>query len=702
MVFRITLSFCLITILFLQSFQSQNLNFRNADYTWPDVNKNFDVIPDSFKNDGAVILTDDIILNFSDDFVKRRQAVKILNEEGLNYFKTISLPQNFDITNQNNPYYKQGRFSKRLIPFIYEFKISYFAARIIRNKTITEIPVKVSTNKVFWVKYDGEKIYDYEYNFDFADLQVGDIIEYSYKAEIKGSYDTDQYYLNDYFPKLNTTLSIKIIAPGALSATDMVLNHNIDSASYTKNDVPDKSFTYQNFHYKFKNLKAIKYSQNVLAGRTLAHVTASPYIVNKHTLDKTLTTSKHIFSTRYSWFFIPDSLNEQEKVYDKYGASLRKFIAKFPDNPTDSTKTQFFSQVMDSMNTYKYLTAEQMHYNQEAQYILASSERLMKRELPEEFVGDVCSDILFEKNVFYYRANVQDRRFGIHTPSNRSHEDYELEFFALPVKTSFKFYVPRFNGVKYLPDELPFYYEGSFCALFPKNTKAANYKEGLQNLKFIKTPASTYNENVRTENSLFKVNMDSSIVHASIKTTLNGQFSTILRHYYNKEIIDSTIKPEYFKKSIDKPSATDKYMKLTSQSKIFPFKSSYACSENIKISKDFIDLSNWFSFVLEKENFKDPITQAYFLDFTFTDTYNFLFEFNKPTEVINIEAFNKKLNNDFFDVSSTLNKQENNKYLLTVSTKAKQYVLPEEKTNYLIEYLNLLSEINTLKLKFTN
>lgn len=700
--FRITLFFCLITLFFSQTLQSQNLNFKSENYTWPDANKNFDIIPDSLKNDGAVILNDDITLNFANAFVKRRQAVKILNEEGLNYFKSVSLPQNFDITNQNNPYYKQGRFAKRLIPFIYDYKISYFAARIIRNKIITEIPVKVTTNKVYWVKYNGEKTYDYEYVFDFNDLQVGDIIEYSYKAEIKGTYDTEQFYLNDYFPKLNTKLSIKIIAPGSLSRTEMVLNHNIDSSQYTKTDVPDKSFTYQNFYYTFKNLKAIKYSQNILAGKTLPHVTASAYNVNRHSLDRTMSSSKYIFSTRYSWFVIPDSLNEKEKVYDKYGANLRKFIAKFPDNPNDSSKTQFFSQFIDSINTYKYLTAEQMHYNQEAQYILASSERLMKRELPQEFVSELYADILFEKNIFYYKANVQDRRLGIHTSANRSHEDYELEFFALPVKTSFKFYVPRFKGIKYFPDELPFYYEGSFCALFPKNTKAANYKEGLQNIKFIKTPASTYNENVRTENALFKVNLDSSIIHASIKTTLNGQFSSILRHYYNKDVVDSTIKTEYFKKCVDKPDASEKQIKLTSQSKIFPFKSSYACSENIKISKEYIDLSNWFSFALDKENFKEPITQAYFLDFTFTDSYNFLFEFNKPTDITNLEEFNKKLHNDFFEVSSILNKQENNKYLLTLSTKAKQYVLPEEKTNYLIEYLNLLSQINLLKLKYTN
>ena len=698
---RVLFTIYLIT-LYLHAVKAQNLNFRNENYTWPDANKNFDAIPDSFKNDDAVILTDDITLNFAEHFIKRRQAVKIQSEDGIAYFQSVSLPQNFDITNQNNANYKQGRFAKRLIPFIYEFKISYFAARIIRNKVITEIPVKVSTNKQFWVKYDGERIYDYEYLLNFENLEVGDIIEYTYKAEISGSYDTDQFYVNDYFPKLNTNLSIKVVAPASLYNVDMVMNHNIDSAQMKKTIIPDKSFSYQNYSYKFKNLKAIKYSQNALAGRTLAHVTASFYNVNKHVLDKSLSGSKYIYSNKYSWFTIPDSLNEKEKVYDKYGANLRKFLAKFPDNPNDSSKTQFYSQFIDSINTYKFVSSEYMHYSTDAQYVLTSSERLMRRELVEEFVEKTYEDILFEKNIFYYKANVQDRRLGIHTTANRSHEDYELDFIALPVKSSYKFYVPRYNGVKYLPDELPFYCEGSFCALFPKNTKAINYKEGAQNLKFIKTPASTYNENVRTENAALKINIDSSIIHASIKTNLNGQFSTILRHYYNNDAIDSTIKVEYFKKCTDKPNASNQSVKLISQSKIFPFKSSYNCTENIKISKNFIDLSNWFSFLLKKENFSAPITQAYFLDFTFTDTYNFLFEFNKPTDIMNADDFSKKLSNDFFEGSSILSKQESNKYLLTVSVKAKQYVLPEEKTIYLKEFIDLLSQINSLKLKFSN
>lgn len=684
------------------SFKSQNLTFLDERYTWPDNNKIFEAIPDSFKNEDAVILNDDIHLDFYQNSIKRRQAIKILNEQGLNYFKSISLPQNFDITQQNNPYYKQGRFSKRLIPYIYNYKINYFSARIIRNKTITEIPVKVTTNKVYWVQYDGERIYDYEYIVSFEDLLVDDIIEYAYKAEIKGSYDSDQFYVNENFPKLKSSLNIRVIAPAEIKGSHVVLNHNIDSSSYTRIDKPENRYTMQNHSYKFKALSAIKYPQNSLAGKTLPHITANIYSLNRHFFNQTLVSTKYLYSTKYSWFIIPDSIFNKERVYDKYGANLRKFISKFTDNPSDTNHLFFLNQLTDTIHSYKFLSSENMHYSKDAQYSVTSSERLLKRQLVEEFVGNIYSDILFEKNIFYYKANIQDRRLGMHSVEHRAHESYELEFIAIPIKKTFKFYIPRFNGLKYFPDELPFYYEGNLCALFPSNTSASLNKAESQNLKFIKTPISTYNENLRTENAIFKINTDSAIIHATLKENLSGQFSTILRPFYNNEYIDSTITTNYFKKCVDKPYSKNKFIKQTSQSKNFPFKASYTCSEEITISKGEIDLKDWFSFVISKENFHNKITQDYYLDFTFTDTYNFLFEFNKPTSITNINEFTKTLNNEYFDISVTFTKQDDYKYLLTLITKAKQYLIPETKTNYLINYTEELNKINNFKLKFSN
>ncbi len=683
-----------------QILKSQDLTFKTETYTWPDQVKKFESIPDSFKNEGAVILKDEINLFFYSKNISRRTAIKILNIEGLNYFKTVCLPQNFDITRLNNTINKQGRFSKLTIPFLREYKLNYFAARIIRNNVITEIPVSVKTKKVYWVAKDGEHIYDYEIACSFDQLDIGDIIEYSYSATINGIYDTDQFYAHDFFPKLKTKIYVSSFAPAEYKNINTIQFHNIDSTQFTKKSTPKDGNTIQEFNFEFNYLNPIKYSQNCIAGKTLPHISASIYSLKKIYFNETLQNSKFLYASKYSWYFIPDSLIYKDKIYDNYSAGIRKFVSKFPENPTDSFKIEFFNQVVDSINDYKFISSEEMHYSKDAQYTLNSAERLNKRQLVEEFLTDTYSNILFEKNMFYYLANVQDRRLGFHSTQIRAHDEYEIRFIALPVKKSYKFYMPRFNGVKYFPDELPFYCEGTNCALFPKNTKASKQISGLQNMKFIKTPLSNYNENVRTENAIIKVNLDSLHARMLIKENLNGQFSTVLRHYYNNESIDSTIQKNYFKKCVEKPNVTNSTIIKGSESKVFPYKTSYNCSIQIKPTKDSINLKNWFSFLFEKENFKQKITQDYYLDFTFTDNYNFLFEFNKAVTVINYEAFNKSITNDFFEINSKFVKQENNKYLFTISTKAKQYLIPEAKKNLLIEYVEQLNELNNLTLKY--
>ncbi len=694
--------FLLLFLLCDITLRSQDLYFLdNNYYTWPDNIKVFDAIPNSFKNDDAVILKDDIELNFPERYIKRRQSVKILNETALSYFSSVTLPQNFDITKVNNSIYKQGRFCKRSIPNIHKYKIKYFAVRIIRNKIITELPVNVATNKVYWVEKGGERTPDYEFVFSFDNLEVNDIVEYSYKAEIDNPYDTEQFYVNDYFPKLKAELSIAIAAEGDVRGLNLVLNNNIDSTMYIKHVVKGNKYTYLNYIYKFKNLEAVKYSQNVVAGKTLPHISASGYTLKKNYYSSTMQSTKYIYSGKYTWFTIPDSLYFKTKVYDKYGSNMRQFISTFPENKPDSNKTVFFSQFVDSINTFKYLPAEQMHYGAEDQYSVSSAERLLKRQLVEEFIWDTYNNILFEKNIFYYTANVQDRRFGYHSTKYRSHEAYEAEFIALPVGKSHLFYIPRYKGLKYLPDELPFYYEGTYCALTPKNTSAVKYRQGLNDLVFIKTPLSTYNENVRTENAVFKVNVDSMLIRATIKENLKGQFSTILRPYYNNDFIDSTIISGYFKKCIEKPNSTNQSIELMSQSKTFPFKTTFNCKETIRIQKDSIDLLNWFSFIFAKDLFNKPLTQDYYVDFTFTDTYNFILEFNKPVTIANTDSFSKTLSNDIFEISSSITKQSDNTYLLSLTTKVKQYIIPAQKFNNLTEYVDLLNELNSTKLKLS-
>lgn len=76
-----------------------------------------------------------------------------------------------------------------------------------------------------------------------------------------------------------------------------------------------------------------------------------------------------------------------------------------------------------------------------------------------------------------------------------------------------------------------------------------------------------------------------------------------------------------------------------------------------------------------------------------------MFEFNKPVEILNGDDFTRSINNTYFELSSKLVKQKETAYLLTVSVKVKQAILPENEGDALLEFSNSLDELNNLSFK---
>ena len=131
--------------------------------------------------------------------------------------------------------FKQGRFNKINFTFTKNFKITYFACRISRANKTTEIPLNITTKKVYYINPSGDRIFDDQYLFTFPDLDIGDILEYSYKAEIAQSYGNEQFYFQDCFPKINMHLAITVMAPKQMVNAPIIFNNNIDSAYFTRN-----------------------------------------------------------------------------------------------------------------------------------------------------------------------------------------------------------------------------------------------------------------------------------------------------------------------------------------------------------------------------------------------------------------------------------------------------------------------------------
>ncbi|HRG38531.1 MAG TPA: hypothetical protein PK289_08370, partial [Bacteroidia bacterium] len=110
-------------------------------------------------------------------------------------------------------------------------------------------------------------------------------------------------------------------------------------------------------------------------------------------------------------------------------------------------------------------------------------------------------------------------------------------------------------------------------------------------------------------------------------------------------------------------------------------------------------LKNWFSFTYNKNIITQKPNADYYVDFKYTDSYNYMFEFNKPIEISNIDAFSKNINNTYFDLSSKLVKQSDASYLLSVIIKVKKDVVPENDGQKLVELANNLEELNGMVLK---
>ena len=683
---------------------------EQKNFIWPDQFVNYKPLEDSLKNQDAVILQE--YLKITEASIKRRVVIKILNKEGLNHFKKVQLPENFDLTNTPN-FNKIGRFKDRINPFIYSYEINYFAARVIKpNKKIVNLPNNYATQQVFWVKNNGEYIFDIVFNFSFKKLEVGDILEYTYEAAVKWNGVQDVIYPNDIYPKLFYDLDIIVssIIRADKQDTLLIYNHNISKQNYVTTKEVKNGYRAISNSYHYDYLQGINYPKNISVGSLLPNISINhgfyaPQIIrlngsrrfyNNYSAPSTYNMSINIPTHYYRWLFSLDTV--YLPYYDNYHASMSKFLEKFKENKADSFGLMFLSQLTDTLNNLKFVSAESMNHSGDAQYAIPSSEHLVKDRLVEEFILKDYSDLLARKKIFYYDGIIIDKRLSVINPHYRNHSNIEETILVIPIKNSFKYYVPRYKGLKYFPDELPFYYEGTSCALMPCYNCLGNNIH--KQLIFITTPSSLFTENIRTEAAVCKVNLDSLTITTTYKEHLGGQFSTLLRHFYNNEEIDSTINESYFKKCIDKPLGYNREIKLFSSSEVFPFTQSYHGNEKINIPvKTKIDLHNWFSFTFKKEDYNKAPSHDFYIDFQYTDAYHFLFQFNKSVEITNLERLTKNINNAYFEVSSSLVKQEENSYLLSVTVKIKQNIIPQKDGDKLIEFVNALDEINNFELQ---
>jgi len=638
---------------------------------------------------------------YSEDNEKIRRNIKykINTSKGVEILKRFKTPESFDYAYDEN-LNRQGRAARIKIPYLREYKMLAFAARRYVNNRWTNLSVKDTYEKIRWISSTGEFVDEDMLVLKLNGLMVGDIVEIYYEASFNASYGHNLFYFSGPYPKLSCEYNFLYKIKNVFAKTNFILPVNIPPENVVTLSQTKEGFTYVTKQIKASHIKANNFPVNSFEGVKLPHVKADFDFYRTFLFQSGFTEVELIKAGNFQWLILTDTLaSKTVKIYDKQFNSIRKFIATLPPTGTDAQNIVFFSALCDTFNNFRYISANHLFYKESNLYNLYSGEHILKRRLPEEAMGKLYMDILADKGLFYYTANIQDKRYGEHTLKHRTHQGYENQLIALPDGDSYIYFMLRYGGVKYHLNELPFYHEGVLAALIPNNFQTTTKDKAKKLFKFIHTHKGTFNENVRTENALVRINPDSLAARFTTKESLSGQFSTVLRHYYNGDLIDSTIAPHYFKRCVDKPRSSDIRIKHSSHIETFPYRYNYNCSHNVKLENpETLSLHNWFSFLLNKTVIYEAPNYDYYFDFEFSDSYNFQLEFTKPVVLLNSDQFSKKISNDYFELESAIEKLSEQSYLVKVKLAVKKGSLPVNQNALLMDLVAELEKLNQFQL----
>lgn len=690
-----------LTILCYRIFP-QSTNFGKETFKWLASNTPND--PGKYNASLVIIneITDFHFYSSNNEMIEKNVLYKINDTKGKEKLQSFKLPESFDIGYDANKY-RQGKQSKIKIPFIDEYKVVSFTARKFSNGQWIAVPFKLKYETIRWVRNSGEFIDDQYFNFQLQNIDVGDFVEIHYKAEFVANYGSNLFYFNSEIPKVKCEYKFQYpIKKEVLNTSFLLPIYVKDSVIREQKSIDNKIIITDKI--LIENLEAINYPANGFQGSSLPHVFVD-FTFYRHIMNSYPDGSNRVYDyvlirpKNFEWLVFTDTNNYYTKTYDKNSASIRKFIASLPPLEIDSSNNTFFSALCDTINAFRYISSNQLFYNEQNLTNVSSGDHLLKRRVTGQTVKNVYSSVLNESKKFYYLVNIQDRRFSEHSMYYRAHYAYESELIAVPSKNSYLYFMPRTNGVKYHLNELPFYFEGVLGALQPKNFQPEIRNKETYFFKFIKTHKGTSSDNTRTENAVIKINTDSLKAEVNIKESISGQFSTILRHLYLNEYLDSTISPHYFKKCVDKPGASAAKIKFTSKITEFPFRYSFVCSERLNITSiSNFDITDWFSFPISSKVIPEKPNHDYYIDFEFSDSYNFLLDFDHDMNVSNISDFTRNVKNELFDLHSEIVKNAESKYLIKVNLVVKNRKVALSKMDLLMDLVKNLDEINSFVL----
>ncbi len=715
-----------ITLSFSQSFK-----YRNYKFEWPEQPAPIK-LDSTFRNSDAVILAEKCIynqggnkvpeytfVNFAANYyffdksvqgtnpvIKRYRRIKFLNRKGIEKHNRIVIPESFDPSFDS--YNVRPQWQDSILRPLGEFEcVRYFAARIIKpdGKIIKANVSEKTIEYIFNSPTSSRK--HYCWIFEIKDLEVGDEVELDYSYE--GIYNfgaSNRIFFNADIPIQELDFTFRypdnkyliMNYHNGLKPTDSVMA-TISSPHFTE------------YYFNLKNIPGGINEPGSRPYKQLPHFT-----FYNHKWDYGIPDPKTDFIKKplpYPWTYVMlplvgykmEDLSLRLSRIDNTTIVLNEYTEKLRQKADDTSAAYVISELHRDLSVnfnffedYGYYLGEHNDLEHLGKYIENKVLRQMSR-------FRIYTEVMMRMNQPYYLSILSDKRISEIDINNYEQFICTRLSIAVPYKDYILHYYPKSYRFGYETNELPFYYEGINTILTPQNEKAEKKFELVPRVefKFIKTPSTDSNNNIRNIAGKINVSLDSIKASVQAKIRLSGQFSTMIRGYYLYGSVDTTINTSYYNGidlSADKSKST--ITKIISLEKKYPFESSFSQEFTINNhlektgNNEFrLSLSKLFNNITLSGVEGDNRQLDYYPDFQSHDIHRYLIHFDHPVEIVNISDYKININNLFADYDINISQPSESDILLESSYKIKTDRVPAADVKDVEFVFNSINTLNS-------
>lgn len=763
----LTMKFSILHLLILHSLSSIFFTSRANNQTC--ISGNFDssfcskIAPNpKFSKMDAIILSQSIyaklpsfenttVLNTSkSSYFLKKERILLNTQKAVDNFSAIYLPESAD-----------ALLDAGTKKFIYDFNdwfnippvytVQIFEARVLKKDgTISNLSID-SKVVVDSVQLETITFPRMRTCYKLKSLEVGDELQLIYKVEIPFfSQSNFRFLFQSVYPIQNYELTISY--PSWIQTDNIFFNDaaaNYDSTQIVENKIEKTVFTWKRkdlYGYNYTHPNATINSISYVAIELFSGVKSTPVLyttrynhfpfkintlrfnVKKLTpLNKERKYSSEtifrdcLFSGKYpvnpqtilyyDYLGFQDSNNDKKYYLSKRNKSNNIFRDFYQKYVLDSSYSNDYSKMialhlkLNSLQTCDYKSTKNNLINS----FLTYYDFFEKDMFRCDFASLIYYNLFYRLDSVYYYSVFPDKRYNQFSTKRASVTIPSSNLFAFRLGNNYYYMVPQTPYASYNLNELPFYFEDQLVVNIPQNlTCLTNCSEIPIDAKAIYTftPKSQMNENYRQITGSLKINMDNNSLDFSGKISLSGQFSTLLRNFYAKKLIDPTINRNYMARMSDNADVKTIQYKLLSNSTDFPYKTYYsgvftinkAMIETSEIKK--INLSNWFHFVYPDSEFVNPLKHPfdYYPDFVNTDKFIYQLTFNSATEIVNINDFNVDLKNEYGEFHVLLKKVDELNYLIDSYVNVKQDRVEAVNLKYVEEITKAIDKFKSTEL----